>query len=144
MVAELIEHHLLPHNRRAMPVVDDGRLVGIVTLSDIRQVPPEERAVTPVGRVMGGRDGLVTVAPRATLADALEALGRGDYEQVPVVDGGRLVGMLTRADVLRQFQLRSELGLASADAGSQSGPAAGAGAPSAGGGPGATEEGPTA
>jgi CBS domain-containing protein len=114
-VAELIERYLLPANRRAMPVVEDGRLVGIVTLSDIRAVPPAERASTPVARVMGGRDGLSTVSPRSALAAALEALGRGDYEQVPVVDDGRLVGVLTRADVLRQFQLRSDLGVAESD-----------------------------
>jgi Zn-dependent protease len=115
-VGDLIERYLLPANRRAMPVVEDGRLVGIVTLSDIRQVPVAERASTPVGAVMGGRDSLVTVSPRASLTDALEALGRGDFEQIPVVEDGRLMGMLTRADVLRQFQLRTELGLSSADA----------------------------
>jgi Zn-dependent protease/CBS domain-containing protein len=117
-VGELIEQHFLPANRRAMPVVD-GRLVGIVTLSDIRKVPPELRATTPVADVMGGSDGLVTVSPRATLAQALEALGRGDYEQIPVVEDGRLLGLLTRADVIRQFQLRTELGLGSGEASSR-------------------------
>jgi Zn-dependent protease len=115
-VADLIEDYFLPQNRRAMPVADNGRLVGIVTLGDIREVPPDRRAATPVGSVMGGRDGLVTVSPGSSLAAALEALGRGDYEQVPVVDNGSLVGMLTRADVLRQFMLREALGLASDDA----------------------------
>jgi Zn-dependent protease/CBS domain-containing protein len=115
-VADLIEDYFLPQSRRAMPVVDNGRIVGIVTLGDVRQVPPDQRAATPVADVMGGRDGLVTVGPGSSLAAALEALGRGDYEQVPVVDNGRLVGMLTRADVLRQFMLREALGLASDEA----------------------------
>lgn len=114
-VADLIEDHLLPENRRAMPVVEGGRLAGIVTLGDIREVPPDRRATTPVGTVMGGRDSLVTVTPRASLTAALEALGRGDYEQVPVVEDGRLLGMLTRADVMRQLQLRDTLGLGSED-----------------------------
>jgi Zn-dependent protease len=113
-VSELIEQHLLPDNRRAMPVVD-GRLIGIVTLSDIRKLPPAERATTPVAAVMGGRDGVVTVTPRSTLADALEALGRGDFEQVPVVDDGRVLGLITRADVVRHFQLRAQLGLDAAN-----------------------------
>ena len=115
-VADLIEDYFLPQNRRAMPVVDNGRLAGIVTLGDIREVPPDQRATTQVGTVMGGRDGLVTVTQGSSLAAALEALGRGDYEQVPVVEDGRLVGMLTRADVLRQFMLREALGLASDEA----------------------------
>jgi Zn-dependent protease len=110
-VADLIEDYLLPQNRRAMPVAEEGRLLGIVTLGDIREVPLDRRATTPVDSVMGGREGVVTVAPGASLGAALEALGRGDYEQVPVVESGRLVGMLTRADLLRQFQLRETLGV---------------------------------
>ncbi|HEY7590254.1 MAG TPA: site-2 protease family protein [Candidatus Limnocylindrales bacterium] len=121
-VAELIEQHFLPRNRRAIPVAEDGRLVGIATLGDIKDVPPERRATTTVASEMGGRDGLVTIGPLASLSQALEALGRGDYEQVPVVDGGRYLGMLSRGDVLRQFQLRAELGLG-AESGSGDGTA---------------------
>jgi Zn-dependent protease/CBS domain-containing protein len=110
-VEELIERYLLPGNRRAMPVSDDERLVGMVTLGDIKEVPAELRATTQVGAVMGGRDGLVTVHPGDTLADALNALASRDLEQVPVIDGERYVGMLTRADLVRQLQLRETLDL---------------------------------
>ena len=108
-VAQLIEGHLLPQNRRAMPVTTDGRVVGMVTLGDLRDVPPERRSTTRVAEVMGGRDGVDVVRPTDSLAQALETLGRGDHEQAPVVDGRRLVGVLTRRDVLRQFQLRAAL-----------------------------------
>ena len=114
-VADLIEDYFLPQNRRAMPVAEDGRIVGIVTLGDVREVPLDRRATTKVGSVMGGREELVTVTPSSSLAKALEAIGRGDYEQVPVVENGRLVGMLTRADLLRQFQLRETLGVGTPD-----------------------------
>jgi Zn-dependent protease/CBS domain-containing protein len=108
-VAEVIERYLLPGNRRAVPVVDEGKLVGIVTLGDIGKVPVEERATARVGQVMGGRDGLVTVKPNDTLSHAFQALGERDLEQVPVVEDGRLIGMLTRADLMRQLQLREAL-----------------------------------
>jgi len=123
-VADLIERYLLPSNRRAMPVAEDGRLAGIITLSDIRHVPPDERASTPVRAVMGGRSDLVTVKPSDSLTTALEALGRGDYEQLPVVDDGRLVGMLSRGDILRQIQLREELDLESSEVRATARPAA--------------------
>jgi Zn-dependent protease/CBS domain-containing protein len=108
-VAELVERYMLPGARRSVPVVDGDRLVGIVTLSDVRDVPPEDRATTLVRSIMGGREGLATVTPDRPLRDAIDALGSGDYEQVPVVQDGRLVGLLTRADVVRQIQLREAL-----------------------------------
>jgi len=108
-VAELVERYMLPGARRSVPVVDGDHLVGIVTLSDVRHVSPEERATTLVRSIMGGRNGLATVTPDRPLRDAIDALGSGDYEQVPVVQDGRLVGLLTRADVVRQIQLREAL-----------------------------------
>jgi Zn-dependent protease len=111
-VARLIEEVLLPLNRRSMPVVVDGRVVGIVTLSDVKDVPVDQRAATRVGEVMGGRDGVSVVGPSDTLASALETLARHEYEQAPVVEDGRLVGVLGRADIMRQFQLREALEVA--------------------------------
>ena len=110
-IAELIEEYLLPGNRRALPVTSEGRLVGMVSVSDIRSVAAADRASTTVGSVMGGRDGVVTVRPETPLSEALKAMLGGDFEQVPVVDGDRLIGMLTRADVVRQLQLREVLRL---------------------------------
>jgi Zn-dependent protease/CBS domain-containing protein len=113
-VAELVERYMLPGARRSVPVVDNDRVVGIVTLSDVRNVRPEDRPATLVRSIMGGRDGLATVTPGTPLRDAIDALGSGDYEQVPVVQDGRLVGLLTRADVVRQIQLREALQVKSA------------------------------
>lgn len=110
-VEALIEECLLPGNRRAMPVVSDGRLVGMVTVSDIRGVTAGDRPVTRVTDVMGARQGVVTVAPDTSLSQALEAMLTGDFEQLPIVEDDRLVGMLTRADIVRQLQLREALHL---------------------------------
>ncbi len=94
---------------RQATVADDGRLVGMVTLGDIKEVPAEARDRTQIGTVMGGRQGLITAQPKDTLADAVEKLTGHDLEQIPVLDGDRFVGMLTRADVMRQLQLREAL-----------------------------------
>ncbi len=108
-VAELVDRYILPAARRAVPVAQDGRLVGIVTISDIANVPPDQRGQVLVGQVMSGTDKLHTVRGDARVLDAFELLGEHDLEQLPVMDGDRLVGLLTRADVARQLQLREAL-----------------------------------
>ena len=108
-VAELVDHYILPHARRAIPVADNGRLVGIVTVSDIANVPPEQRPKITVAEVMGGQERLHTVRVDGKALDAFELMGEHDLEQIPVMDDGRLVGLLTRADIARQLQLREAL-----------------------------------
>jgi Zn-dependent protease len=110
-VADLVEDYLVLGNRRAVPVVAGDRLVGMVTLGDIQAVAPQERASTRVADVMGGRAGVTTVRPDTPLAEALEAMLGGDFEQLPVLEDGRLVGVLSRADIIRQIQLREALHL---------------------------------
>jgi len=108
---DFVFDNVLRQGVRAMPVVDGGRLVGIVSITDAKEVPPEAWPTTPVGRIMTPAP-LTTVTADEDLAVALELLVNRTFNQLPVLDGGALVGLLTRADVLRFIQLNEELGLA--------------------------------
>jgi CBS domain-containing protein len=86
--------------------------VGIVTLGDIKDVPQEQWQAATVGQVMTGTDKLRVVSVQDGLKRALRLLSEGDFDQLPVVDQqGRLVGLLTRARILRWMQIREELKL---------------------------------
>jgi Zn-dependent protease/CBS domain-containing protein len=110
-LSELVNDYVLRRGVRALPVVEGDRLVGIITLSDIKDVPQEQWSTTTVGDVVGRRGKLVVATPRQDLASALNALAEGDLNQLPVVEDGRLVGLLTRSDIIRYFQVRELLGL---------------------------------
>lgn len=118
-VADLIEEHFLRGKRRAVLVTDNGRLVGIVTVGDVSRVAPDERTRTTVADVMSGPDGLVTTQPSTSLRAAAEVLAAHEFDQLPVVEAGQPLGMLTRADIVREFQIREALDLpGNGDAGS--------------------------
>jgi CBS domain-containing protein len=108
-VQEFVFEHVMRRAERALLVVEAGQLLGIVTITDAKQVPQELWAVTPVRRIMTAVP-LKTIAAGADLADALKLMVEGTLNQVPVVDAGRTIGLLARADVLRFLQLRDELG----------------------------------
>ena len=108
-VSELIEHHILGNKQRAVLVTENGRLVGVVTVGDVRTVPAARRDHTTVRAVMTGPEGLVTTTPATALRDAAEVLARHEFDQLPVLDDGRPVGTITRADIMREFQVREAL-----------------------------------
>ena len=112
---EFVYHHLLRRGHRALPVMERdgsvggaGRLLGIVSVSDVKDVPQPAWGHTSVAEVMT-RAPLKTVTPQTGLDHALRLLAEDSLNQLPVVDGGRLVGLLTRADVLRVLQLADAL-----------------------------------
>jgi CBS domain-containing protein len=109
-VHDFVFEHTLRHGRRALPVVEGGRLVGIVSVSDAKHLPHDAWATTPVGEVMT-RIPLKTLAQEADLNDALELMVANGVHQLPIVRDGALVGMLSRSDVMRYMQLGAELNL---------------------------------
>jgi Zn-dependent protease/CBS domain-containing protein len=109
-VADFVFEQVMLHGHRALPVVDNGRLIGIVSLTDVRKLPREDWATTPVSQVMTPAP-LATVGSKEHLGAAIARMAQRGVHQLPVVDDGRLLGLLTRADVLRFLQLRHELGM---------------------------------
>ena len=101
----LVDEILLPRGQRAVPIEDDGRLRGLVSLEDIRRIDRNEWANTPASTVMTPRDQLRTLAPEADLEEALRLLGSSGFNQAPVVDQDRLLGMLRREDLLHWLAL---------------------------------------
>jgi Zn-dependent protease/CBS domain-containing protein len=108
-IAELIEDHILRGKQRAVLVVDGGRLAGIVTVGDLQKVERERRPTATAAEVMTPADRLVTIGPGATLQQAAELLAQHDIDQLPVVDDGRPVGVITRAEIMREFRIREAL-----------------------------------
>jgi len=110
-VAEFVFRHVLGHGKRALPVIagaEEHRLVGIVGVTDIKEVPQPAWPATAVSEIMH-RPPLKTVSPTTEINTALRRMVEDGLNQLPVVEDGRLVGMLSRADVLRSLQLQEEL-----------------------------------
>ncbi len=116
------------------PVVEDGRLVGIITEGDLifqdadvkapgfldilggivplgdtdeyRREALKSAGVT-VGEVM--TDEPVTITPEATLAETATIMAERRKKILPVIEGGRLVGVITRMDILTLHVIRPRL-----------------------------------
>jgi CBS domain-containing protein len=107
----LAEDYVLRRNARGLLVVEDGKLLGIVTTTDLRKVPREQWSQRRAGDVMTPADRLRYLELDAPVSKAIELMLEGDFHQMPVMSDGRLVGLLSRFELMRYFQTRSELGL---------------------------------
>ena len=88
------------------PIVEDGRLIGVVTDHDItvRVVAEGRDPSTTKVEDVASKD-LVTVDPEQDLGDALALMAHHDVRRLPVVEeDGTLVGMVAQADVLRHVE----------------------------------------
>ena len=94
----------------AVPVVDDGRLIGIVTDRDIvvRAVAEGKTADTPIGEVMTTE--LFTVAPDDFAFEAIRLMGDKQVRRIPVVsEDGSLAGIIAIADVALEMEDEKEI-----------------------------------
>jgi Zn-dependent protease/predicted transcriptional regulator len=104
-----IDDFLLRTGRRCFIVAENGVVEGIITAHEIKEIEPKLRPFKTVSDVMRPIDQLRTVTSDTLVADVLETMGREDVNQLPVVSDGRLEGVISRGQVLRYLQTRSEL-----------------------------------
>jgi CBS domain-containing protein len=108
-LAELVQDHILRTGQRCFIVVDGSRLEGLVTLHQIKAVPQARWGQVSVGEAMTPVSQLRLVAPNQPILEVFQLLESQDVNQVPVVAGDRLVGMITRDHLLRVLAAKMEL-----------------------------------
>ncbi len=95
---------------RRLPVMDAGRLVGIITLGDLRQahatVDDAEAAKMRVELIM--TENVVTVTPQTSLREAAKLMIKHKVSGLPVMDGAELVGIITESDIFRAIMAEEQ------------------------------------
>lgn len=109
-VQTVVDEYLLGRGVRCLLVSDDQRTYGLVTVHQVRQVPKERWAFTPIRDALTPLERLVAVSPQEDAYRVLEVLDEAGVNQVPVVEDGRAVGLITREHILHFLRVREELG----------------------------------
>ncbi|HVA95569.1 MAG TPA: site-2 protease family protein [Candidatus Dormibacteraeota bacterium] len=101
---------ILRTGRRAHLVVAHEQLVGLMTTEALHAVPQQDWDVTSVQAVMLPKDKLHWAAPEEPALSLLDRMRTVGMQQMPVIAGGSVVGIVTRDSILRVLQARHELG----------------------------------
>ncbi len=107
---QLVDEHILGSGRRCFLVNRDGNIVGLMTLHRIKEVPRPEWATTSVAQVMLPVEQSKCIDPDSELWVALQEMDRGGVNQLPVTRDHRVIGMLSREDVITFLRALQELG----------------------------------
>jgi tRNA nucleotidyltransferase (CCA-adding enzyme) len=83
------------------PVVEDGRLVGMISRRDFKRVKKESQLKAPVKAFM--KTDIKTIAPGKSPTEAARLMVKYDIGRLPVVDGENIIGILTRSDTMLYF-----------------------------------------
>ena len=107
---EVVDQHILFSGRRCLPVKEGDSLLGLLTVHRIKGFPREEWAWRTAREAMIPLAELRTIAPAQELVDALNQMAEDGVNQLPVVEKGQLVGLLTRENITTFLRIKSELG----------------------------------
>ncbi len=108
-VRELVEDYVYRHHHKFYPVVDNGKLLGCVTTRAVKEMPTEEWERRAVSELVKTCDPDNTVSPETDVMDALSLMRRTGNSRLMVVDGGRLVGIVSLKDLLEFLNLKLDL-----------------------------------
>jgi len=106
MPVPALETFFEEYHHTGYPVVEDGKLVGIVTISDVQKIPLEKRDKLKIRDIASRR--LVVTYPDETVHQALDKMYVKDVGRLPVVDRRdptKILGIISKHDILKAFEL---------------------------------------
>lgn len=107
---ELVDKHVLAAGRRCFVVDGGSRPTSLLTLSEIKAVPRSAWPTTTAAQVMIRPERLVSIQSNAEVWTAFEKMGRDGVNQLPVMEKGEIVGIVSREDLVHYLSVLQALG----------------------------------
>jgi Zn-dependent protease/CBS domain-containing protein len=109
-IERLLEDYVYRHHYKLLPVTEGGRLVGCITLQDVKTVPREARATTTVAQIASPCAPQNSVAPELSASVMAAEMGKpGAATRRMVVKDGRLLGVISLRDLSEYVALKLDL-----------------------------------
>jgi Zn-dependent protease/CBS domain-containing protein len=108
-LTQLVDDYFLRYKVGRFPIIENGQLLGIVTLHDVKEVPRERWETTFVQDVLRPLKEYDFISPEEDVMAAFKKLAQHELGQLLVFNEGKLVGIVTKSDILRLAKFKREL-----------------------------------
>ena len=98
---KLVDEEVLTHGRQCFLVDRGDRVVGLLTLHNMKEIPRPSWTTTTAAQAMVPVEKLSSIDPKAELWTAMEKMGRDGINEMPVMLGNNLVGLLSTGDIVK-------------------------------------------
>jgi Zn-dependent protease/CBS domain-containing protein len=106
----VVDQEVLARGQRCFLVDREDQVAGLLTLHNLKEVPRPSWTTTTAAQAMIPIEKLSTIDPNAELWTAMERMGRDGINQMPVMRGNELVGILSRSDIVRYLHSLQQVG----------------------------------
>jgi Zn-dependent protease/predicted transcriptional regulator len=110
-VKDLIERYFLTYGYGGFPVVENGQVLGLVALGDVKKVSPEDYERISVREIMAPLSERLTIAPQEDVSVAFQRMAEEELGRLIVMERGRMIGLVTKTGLSRFLQMKLELNL---------------------------------
>jgi predicted transcriptional regulator len=108
-IHQLVEDFFLTHKHATYPVTEGKRIIGIITLKQVKEVPRDQWIEKTVREVMMPIRKEMMLDPDDEAVDALQKMIRTGVGRLPVVKDEKPMGMITRRDILKLLEIKTDL-----------------------------------
>src|SRR5262245_13067703 len=103
------EDYLMRTGHRCFVVLEKGNYFGLLTINELKQVKPERWPFTTLAQIAVPFEKVRTVLPETPVSEAVQLMADADLNQLPVMSNGKLLGVISRSDVLEFLQTQADL-----------------------------------
>ena len=108
---QVVHEFVMMYNHPAFPVMDNGQLLGLLCVNDVRAVPREQWGYVAARQVVPPLSEANSISPQTDAWDTLVKMTADNCGRLMVVEDGRLLGIISRTDIMRLMRMRMELGV---------------------------------
>jgi Zn-dependent protease/predicted transcriptional regulator len=110
-IGQLVRNCILVTGQRYFVVAEEGKLLGVITIHDIKRVPKKRWNRTKVSRAMTPASQLKTASAQQSAASLLELMDEIGIKRMPVLEKDEVIGVISRDNLNRLKKTRVNLGM---------------------------------